>query len=75
MFCVVRFVTGGIDIICVSAAKHIKTRNTGSVHTSAKGSLTRVAIWIRIQIPDPDLHQNLIVCSMTRCQPSLKNFM
>ena len=31
-------------------------------------------IWIRIRIwiPDPDLHQNLIICSLAHCQPSLK---
>ena len=23
-------------------------------------------------IPDPDRHQNLITCSLARCQPSLK---
>jgi len=34
-----------------------QTRSTGPVHTSAKARLTTVAI--RIQIPDPDRHQNV----------------
>jgi len=40
----------------------IKTRSTGTVHTSAKARLTSVA----------DRHQNLIICSPVHCQPSLK---
>jgi len=40
----------------------ITTKSTGTVHTSAKGCLTAAAIWIRI--PDPDCHQNLIICSL-----------
>ena len=44
------------------------TRSTGTVRTSAKARLTSV----RIQIPDPDRHRNLIVCSLALCQPSLK---
>jgi len=40
------------------------------VHTSAKARLISVAI--RIRIRDPDRHQNLIVCSLAHCQPSLK---
>jgi len=27
---------------------------------------------IRIRIHDPDRHQNLIICSLAHCQPSLK---
>jgi len=38
------------------------------VHTSAKARLTSVAIRIR----DPDRHQNLIICSLAHCQPSVK---
>jgi len=38
--------------------------------TSAKACLTTVAI--RIEICDPDRHQNVIACSMAHCQPSLK---
>ena len=48
------------------------TRSTGAVHTSAKARLTGVAIRIRLRIRDPDRHQNLIICSMVHCQPSLK---
>jgi len=42
------------------------TRSTGTVHTSAKASLTSVTTRIRtrIRIRDPDRHQNLIICSM-----------
>jgi len=47
-----------------------KTRSTGTVYTSTKASLTSVVI--RIWIHDPDHHQNLIICSMAHCQPSLK---
>ena len=36
------------------------------MHISAKARLTTVAI------PDPDRHQNLIICSLAHCQPSLK---
>jgi len=42
------------------------TSSTGTVHTSAKARL------IRIRICDPDCTQNLIVCSLAHCQPSLK---
>jgi len=44
------------------------------VHTSAKAHFTSVAIRIpiRIQIRDPDRHQNLTICSLVHCQPSLK---
>jgi len=31
---------------------------------SAKARLTSVAIRIQIRIPDPDRHQNLIICSL-----------
>jgi len=40
------------------------------VHTSAKARLTSVTIWIRIR--DPGRYQNLIICSLTHCQHSLK---
>jgi len=46
------------------------TRSTGTVHTSAKACLTSVAIQIRIR--DPDCHQNLVICSLFYCHPSLK---
>jgi len=39
-----------------------------TVRTPAKARLTSVAIPIR----DLDCHQNLIICSLARCQPSLK---
>jgi len=44
------------------------------VHTSTEACLSSVAIqiWICIQIPDPDCHQNLIICSLAHSQPSLK---
>ena len=44
------------------------------MHTSAKARLTSVAIRIRTRIPsrDPDRHQNLNICSLAHCQPSLK---
>jgi len=48
----------------------ILTRSTGTVHTSTKAWLIRVVT--RIQIRDPDRHQNLIICSLAHCQPSLK---
>jgi len=59
----------------VHATKHRRskrcgTRSTGTVHTSANARLTSVAI--RIRIRDPDRHQNLIICSLTHCQPFLK---
>ena len=58
----------------------LKTRSTGTVHTSTKARLTSVMIrmQIRIQIRiyiwilDPDCHQNLTICSLAHCQPSLK---
>ena len=40
------------------------------MHTSAKARLTSVTI--RIQICDLDCHQNLIICSLAHCHPSLK---
>jgi len=46
----------------------IITRSSGTVHTSTKARLTSVAISIR----DPDRHQNVIICSLAHCQPSLK---
>ena len=46
--------------------------STGTLHTSAKASLTSVAIPIRIRIRDPDRHQNLIVYSLAHCQHSLQ---
>jgi len=55
--------------MCVTL-KTGETRSTGTVHTSAKARLTNVAI--RIRIRDPDHHQNLTVCSLASCQPSLK---
>ena len=42
------------------------------MHTSAKARLTSDAIRIRIQIRDPDCHQNLIICSLAHCKLSLK---
>ena len=50
-----------------------KVRSTGTVHTSAKARLTSVAI----SVPPPselvqDRHQNLIICSLVHCQPSLR---
>jgi len=48
----------------------VRTRSTGTLHTSAKARLTSIAI--RIRIRDPDRHQNLNVCSLAHCQPSLK---
>ena len=47
-----------------------KTRSTGTVHTSAKARITSVVIQICIR--DPDRHQNLIICSLAHCQPSLQ---
>jgi len=55
--------------VCNINVQH-KTRSTGIVHTSAKARLTSVAI--RIQIHDLDRHQNLTICSLAHCQPSLK---
>jgi len=54
----------------MTLANTIKTRSTGTVHTSAKARLTSVAIQTRIR--DLDRHQNLIICSLAHCQPSLK---
>ena len=75
--------------------KNMKTRSTGTVHTSAKAFLTHAAIWwismssrfmsinhfpyLRI-VTNPennidsylDCCQNLIICSLAHCQPSLK---
>ena len=42
-------------------------RHYGSGSGSVFGSVI-----IRIQIRDPDRHQNLIICSLAHCQPSLK---
>jgi len=42
------------------------TRSIATVHTSAKARLTI------IRISDPDRHQNLIICSLAHCQPSLE---
>ena len=42
------------------------------MHGSTKVHLTSVAIRIRIQIFDPDRHQNLIICSLSHCLSSLK---
>jgi len=47
-----------------------ETRSTGTVHTSAKARITSVVIQIRIR--DPDRHQNLTICSLAHCRPSLK---
>ena len=64
--------------VAVDSQSIIMTRSTGTVRTSAKARLSSVAIriqiriQIRIRIPDSDRYQNLIVCSLTRCQPSLK---
>jgi len=50
------------------------TRSTATVHTSTKARLTSVAISIpiHIRIPYLDRHRNLIICSLSHCQPSLK---
>jgi len=42
----------------------IITSSTGTVHTSAKARLIRIC--------DPDCIQNLTICSLAHCQPSLK---
>ena len=60
-----------ITIIIMTAIVTI-TRSTGTLHTSAKGRLTSVAIRIVIWIRDSNRHRNLIVCSLTHCQPSMK---
>ena len=56
------------------SVKQCSTRCTGTVHTSTKARLISVAIQIRIRIwiLDPDRHQNLDICSLAHCQPSLK---
>jgi len=56
------------------SVKQCSTRSTGTVHTSTKARLISVEIQIRIRIwiHDPDRHQNLDICSLARCQPSLK---
>jgi len=56
--------------VAVSHLVTIITRSTGTVHTSTKARLTSIVIWI--QIRDMDFHQNLIICSLAHCQPSLK---
>jgi len=48
----------------------IRTRSTGTVHTSAKARLSRIQI--RIRILDPDRNQNVTIFSVAHCQPSLK---
>ena len=57
---------------CMS--KPSQTTSTGTLHTSTKARLTGVALRIQIrnQICDPDRRQNLIICSLTHCQSSLK---
>jgi len=47
-------------------------KTTVTVQTCTKARLTSVTIWIRIQICDPDRQQNLILCSLAHCQPSVK---
>jgi len=54
-----------------SIIETIRTRSTGTVHTYANARLTSVAIRNQIRIRDPDRQQNLIICSMAHCQPSL----
>jgi len=59
----------------IRPVKNSETRSTATVHTSAKACLTSVTIPIWIHDPDihdPDRHQNLIICSLAHCQPSLK---
>ena len=53
---------------------HIPTRSTETAHTFAKKRFTSVAIRFRIpiRILDPDHHQNLTICSLAHCQPSLR---
>ena len=71
----VNYVCGGLlmNVIII-----IITRSAGTVHTSAKARLTSVVIRIRIRIRilirirDPNRHENLIVCLLAHCQPSLK---
>ena len=60
--------------VSVRIVSMLETRSTGTVHTSAKARLTCVAIRIQIsiRIRDPDRHQNLIICSLAHCLPSLK---
>ena len=60
------------------------TRSTETVHISAKARHTSgekrilitdpdpIRIRIRIRIRNPDRHQNLTICSLAHCQPSLK---
>jgi len=40
--------------------------------TSTTARHTSVVIQIRIWIRDPDCYQNLTICSLAHCQPSLK---
>jgi len=49
--------------------RNFLTRSTGTVHTTAKACLTGVTI----RISDLDRHQNLIICSLAHCWPSLKS--
>jgi len=44
------------------------------MHISTKARHTSVArwIWIHIRIRDLDHQQNLIICSLAHCQPSLR---
>jgi len=46
-----------------------------ALHTSAKARLTSVVIQIRIQIPDLDCHQNLVICSLAHLPTFPENFM
>ena len=50
-----------------------ETRSIGTVHTSTKARRTSVAIRIRIQIRDPDRHQNLTITGPLPTFP--ENFM
>ena len=45
-------------------------KNLTTQNISAKARFTSVAI--RIRLRDPDRHQNLNMCSLAHCQPSLK---
>jgi len=60
------------SIYLFRSSNTVIARSTETVHTSAKARLTSVAIRMRIRICDPDRHQNLTICSLVHCQPSLK---
>jgi len=68
----------GNTALCTNVHRAVKTRSNRTVHTSAKARLSSVAKRIRIRIQfcirisDLDRHQNLIICSVAHCQPSLK---